>query len=100
MIDIRFHNMLTQLYKYHEDINNYNKYKNLTKADIDSLFYDILSQFKITIEQYSILNIYLKLSYLYFANYSQTKVEKQTKQIMSNTKTIAIDAITSLSPSL
>tara|TARA_R110000772_G_scaffold238735_3_gene350734 strand:+ start:105 stop:359 length:255 start_codon:yes stop_codon:yes gene_type:complete len=83
--------MLSHFNKYHENINDYSKYTNIKcKEDFEKVFYDDLVKYKITAEQYSVINLYLKMSYLYFANYSENKIQKQKNQVMANMKTIAV----------
>ena len=92
MIDINYYKMLSHFNSYHTNINDYSKYTDFKcKDDFENIFYDDLVKYKINLEQYSVINLYLKMSYIYFANYNENKIEKQRNQVIRNMKTIVIN---------
>lgn len=91
MIDINYYKMLSHFNKYHNFSNDYFKYINCKcKDDFENIFYDDLVKYKITVEEYSVINLYQRMCYLYFANYNKNKIEKQKNQVIRNMKTIVI----------
>jgi high-affinity Fe2+/Pb2+ permease len=87
MIDIVFYNMIKYFTNFHNNINNYEMYKNIKyKDDFVLLNNENLKKFNISYEEYTIIQIYIKLLYCYFNNYEINKIQKQINQLHFNTR--------------
>ena len=88
MFDINFYRMLKYFIDFHYDINNYDKYKILkNKGDFETLYYETLNKFNLCYKDYTDIQLYIRLVYCYFSNYSLDKLQKQVKQVNMNKRT-------------
>ena len=88
MFDIKFYKMLKYFTDFHNDINDYNRYKILkNKGELETLLYETLHKFNIGYKDYADIQLYIRLVYCYFSNYSLDKLQKQVKQVNMNKRT-------------
>ena len=88
MFDINFYKMLKYFIEFHNDINNYDKYKILkNKGDMETLYYETLNKFNLGYNDYTDIQLYIRLVYCYFSNYSLDKIQKQINQVNINKRT-------------
>ena len=88
MFDIQFYKMLKYFIDFHNDINNYNKYKILkNKGELGTLYNETLNKFNLGYKDYADIQLYIRLVYCYFSNYSLGKLQKQINQVNMNKRT-------------
>lgn len=84
MFDLKFYNLVKQIATFHNDINDYRNHKYYTKEDMIKVYEDHFAKLDIDVSTHNILNIYMRLCYLYFNDYDQTKIDKQERQYCKN----------------
>jgi len=87
MFDLKFYGLIAELFKYHNEVNNYkNKFGKmvLTREDLIEKQMEILRKYTISEIDYGNLVIYMRFIIIYFAKYQFSVAEKQHKQIVKN----------------
>lgn len=87
MFDLKFYGLIAELFKYHNEVNNYNNKfgkRILTREDLIEKQLEILRKYMISEMDYGELVIYMRFIIIYFAKYQLSVAEKQHKQIVKN----------------
>ena len=89
MFDLKYHNTMKAIEKFHNDINfGKNKYNKqfLTKDDLYEEHYELMRKLDIDGETFSKLFIHMRINTIYFSKYPLSTLEKQINQYNSNAK--------------
>ena len=87
MFDLKFYGLIAELFKYHNEVNNYkNNFGKmvLTREDLIEKQMEILRKYTISEIDYGNLVIYMRFIIIYFAKYQFSVAEKQHEQIVKN----------------
>ena len=85
MFDIKFYRLLKLMKDYHNNINDYNQYKDVCRKDeYEYIFSCQLAKLGADFELYNQLDLYNRLSYCYFKNYDGNVIQKQINQCKKN----------------
>ena len=89
MFDIKFYRLLKLTKDYHNNINDYNQYKDVCRKDeYVNIFCCLLAKLGADFELYNQLDLYNRLSYCYFKNYDTNVLQKQINQVKKNNRKV------------
>ena len=89
MFDLKFHKMIAEVIRFHEEVNDYSIKINTTnkqdaKEQLINRQLEVASKFNMTEQDFLYILLYMRRMNVYFAKYYQSVAEKQMKQVMRN----------------
>ena len=86
MFDLKFILMLRDCINFHAKLNDYRetfvKRRNITHEDLKDLHHDFAAKWNINTNDLGLITIYMRMCFVYFATYYETKLQKQKKQLL------------------